>query len=413
MGLFKVYVTPFDEDGNYGEEVEVTEFVDKTSITEISRTIEGNSDYQLGIFSFANLTISFNNRTGKFSDVETVQSLFRYKRNDSQIRITWKLDPGPYCGVAIADEARLNDETEIFKGLLNDESFSTDAQTQRVKFKILGFESLFARTVVPFDTVDNGDLMSVTMYKILNQPEITGLLTVDQANIVPGTDQTIDSIASLQNKSVREGIQNLLIATNSVLYIKDDTVYVKNRVAGLVVQHTFYGQASRLGAENIIDMNEIKNGVARVVNYASWSGTGLLQTDDDSIARNGIKAQTLDYEFITDNTKRDNILTAIVTEFSNAKQEMNLTCQLNYDTVGLDILDRVLIDYPTVYLPGEEEIPVLGFAEWGDDTDSVPPGALMPDALWSFSVSTDEPYKILSKKINTKNQTIVFRLRKI
>jgi len=76
-------------------------------------------------------------------------------------------------------------------------------------------------------------------------------------------------------------------------------------------------------------------------------------------------------------------------------------------------LDRVLIDYPTVYLPGEEEIPICGIAEWGDDVDGDPAGALMPEALWSFSVSTDEPYKILSKKINTKNQSITFRLRRV
>ncbi len=412
MGFFRVYVKPFDEEGNYTDWIDVSQYVDKNSLSDLTQQIDGNSDYQLGVFTFSNVNIKFNNRTGKFSDVETIQSLFRYKRADTQIKLTWRIQDGPYCGLAVSGVDYLSDEVEIFKGLLNDESCATDAQTQFLSMTVLGFESLFVRTIVPFDTVDSGDPISQNLYDILNQPQITQLLNLDIANLVPGLNQLTDSLASLQNKTVKEVLDNLLPASNSVLYIKDDTIFVKDRSPTPDIKFTFFGQASKLGVENVLDINQIKNGVARVVNYATWSDSALVVTDDESVTRNGIQKRESNYDFFTDATKRENLLTAIVTDFSTAKQEFDLYCELNYKTLVLGILDRVVLDYPTVYLPGEEAIPICGIAEWGED-DGTPAGFLLPEALWSFQVSTDEPYKILSKKVSVKSQTITFHLRKI
>lgn len=403
--MYRVYINPFDDDGNYTGFVDVTKYTNMSSVTDISQDID-SADYQLGVFRYPNLQLKFDNRSGKFSDVETVQSIFRFRRADSQVKITYSQEAeGPFPLVDYCGDSYLSEEVTLYLGLINDESFSTSVKMQDVSVRVLGFESIFSKNLVPFASLLNGMLVSAALLAILNQANITSLLTVDALNIIPDLDQAIDDVTSFENKTVKEALDNLLVASNSVLYIKDQVIYVKNRNATATVQKTFYGQAAPGGAEEISDIKELKNGVAKVFNFVSWADTSLSQTDSDSVARYGVKKIELDYNFFTNTTKRNNIMTAIATEFASAKQEFILVTPISYDNLGLNLLDRVVVDYPTVYVMGETAIPICGVFNYGS--------ASLPDALWSLTIGTDENYKIVAKKINSRSNTIEFKLRKI
>lgn len=416
MGIFKVYVNPFDVDGAYTSFQEVTKDTNRGSIGEISQEID-SSDYELGVFRFTNLSLKFNNRSGRFSDVETFQSIFRYKRADSQVKVTYRIQDGPECGVVPAgvSRARLAEEIILFKGLVNDESYVTDVKKQDVQVRVLGLESLFGRTSVPYASLSNGMTVSAAIFAILNQTTITSLLAVSLLNLIPGLDQAIDDVSYFQNKTVKEALDKLLLASNSVLYIKvassvgdiivDDAIYVTSRAATVAVQETFFGQASSGGAENIVNISNLKNGVSRVYNYVTWKSTTLLKTDADSVTRYGVRKVELDLPFFTNTTKRNNILQAVVGEFAVAKQEFNLEVPLTYETLALRILDRISVDYPTVYIAGESQVPVCGVFLWEVD--------VLPDALWTLTILPTDNYKIIAKKINVTGQTIIFRVRKI
>jgi hypothetical protein len=50
-----------------------------------------------------------------------------------------------------------------------------------------------------------------------------------------------------------------------------------------------------------------------------------------------------------------------------------------------------------------DTIPICGLARYDVD--------YLPGAVWSFELSPDDFYKIISKKINRKNDEIIFTLR--
>jgi hypothetical protein len=404
MGIFTTYINPFDDNGDYTSNVDVSKDVENSSLSAITQSID-SSEYELGVFKYSNQSIKFNNKNGKYSDVETFQSIFRYKRADSIVTHTYQINEGPFCGDAFTGEACLSEEVVIFKGLVNDESLVTDIRRQDVTITVLGFESMFGRTLVPFDTLADGDTISEVLFKILNQNAITDLMSVSVENLTPALDLAIDTVAWFENKTVKQALDKLLLCANSVLYIRDDTVYVTNREPSASIEATFYGQASALGAENISTIKNLKNGVSRVYNFVTWKDTTLAMTDSDSVIRYGVRKVELEIPFFTDNAKRDSILQSIIDEFAVAKQEFDIVVPLTFDTLALQILDRIAVDYPTVYVPGENEIPICGVFEWDE--------AVLPEALWTLTISVEDNYKIISKKIDIKNQNIEFRVRKI
>jgi hypothetical protein len=403
--IWRVYIKPFDDTGAYTEWLEVTKDVIFSSLGSINTDLD-NTDYDIGVYRVSNFKVTLNNLNGKYSDVGSEQTIFKYKRSDSLVRITWEIEEtGPFVGIAESGSGYLSEEIDIFVGLLNDESLSMDLSKQEVSFMCLGRESVFQRQIVPFGTISNGDLISTVLYNILNQEAISELMTVDASNIACGIDVTIDSIASLQNKTVQEGLNKLLLASNSVLYIQDDSVFISPRVASDDVRFTFYGQGSPRGQENILDLKNIRNGLNRTFNYFTWKDTALYSSDLTSVDKYGVRKKELDFEFITTDVKRQSILDALSLEFKLPKQEFDLYTTLNYQSMAVDLLDRVSIDYPRVYLTGNNPLPICGIAICGE--------AILPRALWSFDISPIDGYKIIGKSLDIKNSLIKFRARLI
>ncbi len=403
--IWRVYIKPFDDTGAYTEWQEITKDVIFSSLGSINSDLD-NTDYDIGVYRVSNFKITLNNLNGKYSDVGSEQTIFKYKRSDSLVRITWEIEEaGPFVGIAESGSGYLSEEIDIFVGLLNDESLSMDLSKQEVSFMCLGRESVFQRQIVPFGTISNGDLISTVLYNILNQEGISELMTVDASNIACGIDVAIDSIASLQNKTVQEGLNKLLLASNSVLYIQNDSVFISPRVASDDVRFTFFGQGSPRGQENILDLKNIRNGLNRTFNYFTWKDTALYSSDLTSVDKYGVRKKELDFEFITTDVKRQSILDALSLEFKLPKQEFDLYTTLNYQSMAVGLLDRVSIDYPRVYLSGDNPLPICGLAICGE--------AILPRALWSFDISPIDGYKIIGKSLDIKNSLIKFRARLI
>ena len=59
---------------------------------------------------------------------------------------------------------------------------------------------------------------------------------------------------------------------------------------------------------------------------------------------------------ITNTGKRQSILDEQRDQFKDKKQEFDLTTFVNYDNLELQILDRVNVDYPTVFYPANAGI---------------------------------------------------------
>lgn len=403
----RVYLKTFDYDGEYDSDfTEITKYVQK--IGDISIDTD-SSDYQIGVFRTSNLKLVLNNREGLFGDVGTSETLFVFRRSNSIIRITYEYaDDGPWCGVAEVNEEYLSEEVEIFRGLLNDDSFIQNAKDELVDFIVLGYESIFSTTQTPYSSLSNGDTVAAAIFTCLNQAEITDYLTIDLANINPGEDQAIDDVSFFENSTVKEALDQLLNDSNSILRIVDSVVYVSDRAPEASVSFHFYGQSSQDGVENVSDVSKISNGFNRTFNFIAWEESSLSVSDASSVAANGLKKLEISSDLFTDSAKRGNILNNILAEFSEPKREFELTTPFNYGSLDVELLDRVDINYPTILIPWENfPFPVCGTAICGD-SDSV-----LPRGLWSLTISTDDNFKVIKKTMKLEKQEITFKMRQI
>lgn len=415
MGLTRVYIKPFQEDGTYASDfIEVTKYVLRLgAIKEDCDSLE----YQLGVFRNSSVAITFNNRDGSFSDADALESMFTYKRADSIVKITWQEGTeDPICGF-MSGEFVLSEEMELFEGLLNDDGLKEAADSETVDFKVLGYESLFARCEVPYTTLST-DVLNIhnvgwVLYTCLNQAPINELLVIDQANIVPATNLVVDSMASLEGKLVKDVLDELCLVSNSILYVKDGVVYVSARSPSGSVVKTFYGQAASAGIENIINVKDISSGINRCFNYFAWADTLLSQKDLTSIAKNLLRQKEVSSALFTNDTKRGTMLENLLVEFKDPKKEFELTTRLDSETAALRLLDRVSVDYPTVFKATDGfSLPVCGIAECGSSSQ-FSTGAVLPVGLWALTIDATEEWKILSREIDLGSETMTMKLRKV
>lgn len=407
MSAVRVYIAPFDDDGNYTAFQDVSKDVDKRSISRISRQLEG-SEYDVGIFKTANITITLDNQDGSYSDVDVNSSIFAHKRADSKVRITWSRNSEkPYCGFVYPGDFYPENEVTLFEGLLDDSTGASDEKTQKVKFKVLGYEDLFKRVVPVAATFSNGDSVETIMYDALNQAVITNILTVDAANISADLNFNWDDVSEFDNETSREVIEKALEASNSVLYINtDNEVIITARTPTDAVQRTFYGQASNEGIEDITDLSDVRTGLNRTFNYILWEDTALTSQDATSIDDYGVRKKTIVFDGITNNTTRQNILDTIKNEFGSPKQELSITVPLNSAIAELSLLDRVSMDYPTpLFTADGDDLPLLG--------DMILGSFRFPYEQSSFVLDVDDEFKILGYKYNLRNDLVTFKLRRI
>jgi len=406
LSNLRVYIRPLDETGAYTTEyVEVTKDVNANAISKISQKLD-SSEYDVGVFSFSNINLKMRNSHGLYSEVGTSRTIFKSKRNDSLVKIIWLPQPNQtILGNAIVGESILGTTVEIFKGFLSDENLKSDINTQDVSFTVLGLESIFDRVETPYSSLSATGTETL-LYNIMNVSEVTSLLDVSAINITVPDEQTVDDISELENTTIKEALAIILEASNSVLYVKDDTVYVTTREETAADPVTFYGQASNIGIENVVKISNIRSGRNKMFNLWRWSDSNLVSRSTSSIDSYGVKDKEVDFSLFTNTTKRQAILDEFRDEFSEPKQEMDVTVPMTYDHLDLFLLDRVNIDYPTIYMPSTEGgMPIYGVSKYGE--------AVYPLSQWSLSLELTDIFKIIAIDLMVKDNLIKFHLKKV
>lgn len=408
MARWRVYIKPFDDDGNYlADYIEVT--ADVASLGSPKQGID-NTEFDVGVVKNSGFNITLRNDHGLYSDVAELRSIFRTTRKNTLIKITWDIrDYDLICGFFQCGYEPLGGEYLVFEGLINEVTSVADIAAQQATFSILGYESLLNEIAVPFDSISNGDLFSDILYAMLNQTPFTDHVTVDVANINPSNDLAIDSKASLENKTVGQVLKNILLGANSVLYLKNNTVYVVEREPDGSVLKTFHGQASR-DLEDILNIPKFRDGMNRVFNTWQWDEVdNIVARDTSSISRNGIVPKKMKLDLIdgTSTIKIQSILDANRDEFSHPKIELELETPVWYDTLALNILDKVNIEYPTIFIPWDGgDLPRYGI----DIYDGT---ARYPYEQWALTIPAETEFKIMNRKVDIKKQTITFGLREV
>lgn len=402
MSRHRFYIKTFSKTGTY--ESDFTEITtDVLNVNKVKNDLD-NNEFDIGIFKNSNIKLNLRNDHGRFSDENILESMFPVQRDESVVKVTWDLRNYDTLAGFISVPFLAGEEITIFEGLLNDVGQKSSIDKQEVDMTVIGYESLFDRVEVPFSSIAVGELASSIIYKTLNQTKITTLLTVDASNITLGQDETLDNIDDLENATGKEALEELLKITNSVLYIKDQTIYISTRDESADLKFTFYGQGSDSGIENIIDISKYREGKNRIFNFWTWKDTSTISRDTSSLDLYGVRKKEISTTYYTDTDKIQRLLDSGRDEFSFPKREFILKAPLNYDTVALNLLDKVSVDYPVIYTSATNSaMPIYGEAVYGV--------AKAPYGQFSLNIESTARFKILSKTIDLKNETISFEMR--
>lgn len=403
--MIRFYLTPFLDSGEFGSEIEISKDVDLGGIGKIKRSLD-NSDFDIGVLKYNSLTLKLMNRHGKYSDVDNVNSIFRWNRSGSKIRVTWAPAENAICGIVVCGEALLSEEVVIYRGILNDEASAMGVADQIINFQVLSYDSLFSKVIVPFSALDSADFLSEILFKILNQTQITKYIVVDIDNIDLDLDYVPNSLAWFENKTGKEAIEKLLLASNSIVFIENLTLKSSGRAPGAAVAYSFFGQASDIGIENIIDIEGFRNGQNRILNFVRWKD-GLVSDGSSSVLKWGVRLKEIDIEFVTDAVKQAQTSTRIVNEFKNPKREFSISAPANQELIALPFLSRVDIDYPSIVESTGQRLPVVGLTPIGDES------APLPYSLWDFTLTQDEKFKVMGIEMDLKKEILSFQLRAI
>lgn len=407
MSNFRAFIIPFKEDGAYSdEEIEVTSDVDFQSFGSIKQAID-NDQYKVGVLTFNDLNLKLRNDHGKYSAPGTPESIFNIRRNESIFRLYWEIESEPpYCGLAICGSARLSETKLLYEGFINDDATRENIKTEFTSLKVISMESVITKVDTPFADFTVLDTIRDLIFKVLNQTRITSFLNVDLTNINIDTNLVPDDISDLESKTGKEALDELLLLGNAILYIKDRIVFVETRAASADLKYTFYGPASIIGLENIQTISDIRTGLSKTFNYWTWTEKNFNVQDASSVALYGPKKRNIDSKIITDTPKQQTVLSNLVSEFGFPKDNFRIKTPVTYETLELFLLDKINIDYPTIYIPSEgSEVPIYDVSKYDE--------AVYAKPLSALTIDINRRFKIMSANIEVKNELFEFELREI
>ena len=394
--VYRVYFTPLIQDATYGTEVEVSDRVDISGIKRIKQSVD-SGDFQVGVFTSNDITVRLINFDGKFNDETDSRSMFPAGRDLTKVRVSF----------TELDEEGDETATISFLGLINEEATKQDIKTDSVTFRVLSSDSVIRKSRVPSGRVASGsDTVSTAVVKILNTPKISSVLTVSAANINPDVDVTIDDGESFNDRPTLEALNDLMLASNSVLIIdQSDNVIVKSRLEDTTKDViNLYGPFDQFGRENIINITKYNPGRHRT--FTTVKVNNILRTNAAFEEIFGARRKTIDLDFITSDTTEAIIAARVLDEFKMAKIELNVDVATQF-VKDAELLDRVSVNYPLRVVPTSKFLPVIGVTEIGDANDK------LPRTFGSISINDRTAFKIIEKVEDPRNFVTRLKLRQV
>lgn len=320
---YQVFIQPLQTLSQYGVNVDVSDDISETDLGGVTRKIEA-VDFDFGSFLYDKLSVRLINKQGRYNNEG---EFFRFKRDLAKVQVFY-IDKNGLSALK-------------FRGLLNEAGSSSGSNNENVRFLIVSEHSILKQTKIDAGLIQNGDLFSSAIKKILDQTSITSVLSFDSALIVPAIDLEIDDSSPLDNKPAQIVLNQLLLASNSVFFVDNaNKMNVRGRIK-TENKTTFFGTNDSFGRENIIKIDSIREGYQRVFN--SIIVNDIENVDNSSVANFGFRQKSFSLDFITDAGTADQIGSAVLTEFKGPKKELKVTVSTK-NARGLMFLDEIELD---------------------------------------------------------------------
>ncbi len=389
--MYRVYITPKTGLMTYGDEVEITNYVKEAGVSAIRRGID-STDYDFGVYFYDDILLSCLNVNGFFNDENDLRSMFQFTRDRARVRVVFTDSDG----------------TDItFEGLINEEATRIEATDDEIIFRVLSLASVIRNVQVPSGLITPGSLVSSALNSILNLSEITAVLNFDPININPDFDFTIDDPAELEQRSVKESLDQLLRDSNSVMLIdEDDNIIVRNRdEINTTEVLNLYGPYDLKRRQNIVDINKMNLGRHRLFTAVKVNETESVNNAYKETF--GYRLKKISAAYITDPDTENAVAANLVDAFKAPKIELEVTVPTRIARSAKP-LDRVSINHPLrVSPPAGKFLPIIGSAIIGDDETP------LPNTYGSVYITPDMSFKILEIKDDPKNFLTTLKLRQI
>lgn len=392
---YQVLITPLVSKGVYGttldvtQDIEIDDYVKDSGISSIKSEVD-NGDFDFGVFVFDSINLTCLNNNGRFTDSNDYRSMFKYKRDKAKIKINF------FDGTS-------NTAALTFNGIIDDRATKLNFEKNEIKFKVLSMDSIINRVKITSGTVTDGQTTTTAIKNILQLTDIIEVLEYVEANITPQLEHTIDVGSYFDNKTVKEGLDELLIATNSVLVVDKSTaemtVRSRNFNNGNVVN--LYGHGDLFGRENIINIKNYNTGLQRafntvVVGDIARSNLGYIEAYGDN-------KKTLAFEWITNPATQANMATQILDYWKTPKTELEVQVETSLAN-EMNFFDLVSIDFPYRVKPANGgKLPIYGVSKYGT--------AIYPFIFGNLKISPNVAFKVIGKKENPKTFLTDVKLR--
>lgn len=396
----RVLVTPLHYDGIYGDVIDITKDVDVTAFVKDNigsiKTEIDNGDYDIGVFTFGSIKLSCYNDEGRFAVPEDPRSLFKYKRDLTQVKIIY-LD---------ADNVR----TTIFEGLINEDTTrdedlpDDDITSGMVRFRVLSLDSIFRHVEVAGGAIATGISLSDAIKQILNTTAITRVLNFDANNIAVDTDVPIDNGEYFTAKTVKEALDELLLAANAVLLIDANKNIIVTPRTETETVHRFYAPHDPLNRGDILEIKGYNSGLHRCFSAVEVNETEVI--DQPSIDDYGYRQKSISLDFIDNTDNEETIGQAVLDEFHTPRLECEVKLPLA-DSAQCRLRDQVVLDYPLRVIPpgGQDYVTTVNTFIAGQSHANRVSG--------SIEISPKVRWKIIGIRLNTRNLTTQLKLRQI
>ncbi len=250
----------------------------------------------------------------------------------------------------------------------------------------------------------DGSLISTAIYKLLNRPEITSVLTLDEFEINVANNYVIDDASVFEDQILKDILDGLMVVSNSILYVdRDGKIIVRNREHNSEEVFNLFGEGDLNGRQNIIAISDYNSGLHRTFNTIKWGDQSA--TNPVYASEYGDNKKDLSYDFITNTITRESVCRDIVDFFKMPKIELQVTCKTS-GVQALEFCDLVSIDYPyrrKAYQQGK--LPMYGSAIYGE--------ARYPDIAGSLKISANMAFKIIGIEEDPQSFLTKLKLRQV
>lgn len=347
--MYQVYVQPLLNNTEYGVNTDISEYVRSAGMSAIYRQLDSIYDFDFGIYRFNSASLDLANKNGYFNESGV---LFTFRRHRAKVKIYY-IDKTGNTGIN-------------FEGLIDEAATRFGINNKHVNITVSSLDSILAQIPVSGGDIINGDLFSTAIKSILNKTAITQVLNYDAGKINVSTDKTIDDATKFSGLSVKDALNYLLNASNSVLTVdKNNNISVSSRSAGSNIV-TFYGASDAFGRDNIIQIYNYNLGYHRLFN--SIVVNERETTDSTSITNYGFRQKILTFDFITNTGKIDDIAASILAEYKNPKKELTIKLRSS-ELQNISLLDEVRLNmsaspYNNIGITTDDRFKIIGITEY-------------------------------------------------